>query len=103
MPARPGRALVVFCLLLSGCATARPAGSPPIAPEAANGQAIVTVVATPFYALFKATSCVLSTVLVVPTAAGLALTDRPRRDEEQLVLDEGLGRNCYGSYVYQPL
>ncbi len=101
MPARPGRALVLLCLLVAGCAS-RPAGAPPIPPVAANGQAIVTVVATPFYALFKATSCVLSTVLVVPTAAGLALTDRPRRDEEQLALDEGLGRNCYGSYVYQP-
>jgi hypothetical protein len=101
MPTRPGRALVI-CLLLAGCATARPAGAPPLTPEAANGQAIVTVLGTPFYALFKATSCVVSTVIAVPTAAGLALTDRPRREGEQLAVEEGLGENCYGSYAYQP-
>jgi hypothetical protein len=101
MPARPASALVLTGLLVAGCAS-RPAGAPPITPEAANGQAIVTVLATPFHALFKATGCVLSTVIAVPTTAGLALTDRPRRGEEQLATEEGLGRNCYGSYVYQP-
>jgi hypothetical protein len=102
MPARPARTLVLFCLLVAGCAS-RPAGAPPITPEAANGQAIVTVLGTPFYALFKATTCVVSTVIAVPTAAGLALTDRPRREGERLAVEEGLGENCYGSYVYQPL
>ena len=93
---------VLLLLLLAGCAASRPADAPPISPEAANGQAIVTVLGTPLYALFKATSCVVSTVIAVPSSAALALTDRPQREEEREALHEGLGYNCYGSYVLQP-
>lgn len=86
------------CVLLAACAS-RPPDSPPISPAAANGEAIVTALGTPFYALFKATSCVVGTLVAVPSSAGLALTDRPRRDLEREALHEGVGRNCYGSYV----
>jgi hypothetical protein len=101
MLSRSGPALLT-ALLLAGCAASRPPGAPPISADAANGQAIVTVLGTPFYALFKATSCVVSTIIVVPSSAGLALTDRPRREEEREALHAGLGRNCYGSYVLEP-
>ncbi len=97
-----GRVLAL-CILCSACATTRPAGAPPMSPDAANGQSIVTVLGTPFYALFKATGCVLTTVVVVPSAAVLAMTDRPQREEEQAWLYSGLGRNCYGSYAMQPI
>lgn len=93
---------LLLALVLAGCATARPPGSEPISRDAANGQAIVTALGTPFYALFKATSCVLSTAIVVPSSAGLALTYRPEREEEREALHEGLGHNCFGTYVLQP-
>jgi hypothetical protein len=105
MPSRTGPLLptaAAALLLLAGCATTRPPGSPPLSADAANGQAIVTALGTPFYALFKATSCVVSTVIVVPSSAGLALTDRPRRQGEREALHDGLGHNCFGSYVLQP-
>jgi hypothetical protein len=71
--------------------------------DAANGQAIVTAVGTPFYALFKATACLVSAVVAVPSTAALALTDRPERQEEQAAMYAGLGHNCYGSYALEPI
>lgn len=94
-----GLSIVLTCLLVGACATARPPGSPPIPPEQANGAAVVTALGTPFYALFKATACVGSVIIAAPTAAGLALTDRPEREDERYALYAGVGENCYGSYV----
>jgi hypothetical protein len=102
MSVRPASVLVLV-LLLAGCAADRPPGSAPISADAANGQAIATVLGTPFYALFKATSCLVTTVIVVPSSAALALTERPERDGEREALHEGLGRNCFGSYVLEPI
>ncbi|MEK0084407.1 hypothetical protein [Benzoatithermus flavus] len=101
MIARSARALLLP-LVFAGCAASRPPGAPPISSDAANGQAIATVLGTPFYALFKATSCFVSTVIVVPSSAALALTERPQRDGEREALHEGLGHNCFGSYVLEP-
>ena len=101
MPVRTGLPLLTL-LLLAACATTRPAGAPPMAADAANGQAIVDVLGTPFYALFKATACVASTLIAVPSSAALALTDRPEREYEREALHAGLGRNCYGSYILEP-
>jgi hypothetical protein len=95
--------LLLIALLCGGCAASRPAGAPPMSTNAANGQAIVSAVGTPFHALFKATACLVSAVVVVPSAAALALTDRPDRVEEQAALYDGLGRNCYGSYALEPI
>ena len=102
MPPRPV-SLLLIAVLLGGCAASRPAGSPPMSPDAANGQAIVSVVGTPFHALFKATACLVSAVVAVPSAAALALTDRQDRVDEQAALYAGLGRNCYGSYALEPI
>ncbi len=71
--------------------------------DAANGQAIATTLGTPFYALFKATTCLVSAVVAVPSTAALALTDRAERAEEQAAMYAGLGRNCYGSYALEPI
>lgn len=103
MPPRSARALLLLLPLLAGCAASRPPGSPPISRDAANGQAIVTALGTPFYALFKATTCLVSTVIVVPSSAALALTDREQRDGEREALHEGLGRNCFGPYALEPI
>ncbi len=95
--------LALLALLCSGCAASRTPGSPPMSADAANGQAVVTAIGTPFYALFKATSCLASVVIAVPTTTALALTDRPERQEEQAATYAGVGRNCYGSYAFQPI
>lgn len=99
----PSRAIAVLscACLLAACAT-RPVDAPPISPAAADGGAVVAVLGTPFYALFKATACVFSTVVAVPSSAALALTDRSQRDLEREALHEGLGQNCYGSYILPP-
>lgn len=99
------RVTIVMALVLActSCAATRPPGSPPMSADAANGQAIATAIGTPFHALFKATACVVSAVIVVPTAAALALTNRPQRDEEAAEGYAGLGRNCYGSYALEPI
>jgi hypothetical protein len=102
MPTSPGRALLLCLLCCAGCAAPRPPGSPPLAPEVADGEAILTTLGTPFHALFKATACVLSTAIAAPSAAALAITDRPQRDREVQELARGVGRNCYGSYALQP-
>jgi hypothetical protein len=95
--------VILLALLCGGCAAGRPEGAPPLSADAANGQAIVTTLGTPFYALFKATTCLVSAVVAVPSSAALALTDRPDRDEEQAAMSAGLGRNCYGSYALAPI
>ncbi len=102
MPFAFGRALIV-CLLCAGCATARPPGSPPLSADAANGQAVATAIGTPFHALFKAAGCLVTAIIVVPSAAALALTDRSVRGEEEEALYAGLGNNCYGSYALEPI
>ena len=95
--------VLLLALTCSGCAASRPPGSPPMSADAANGQAIVTAIGTPFHALFKATTCLVSAVVAVPSSAALALTDRPERAEEQAAMYAGLGRNCYGSYALEPM
>jgi hypothetical protein len=102
MLSRP-TSLLLLVLLCGGCAATRPEGAPPMSADAANGQAIVTAIGTPFYALFKATTCLVSAVVAVPSTAALALTDRPERAEEQAAMYAGLGRNCYGSYALEPI
>jgi hypothetical protein len=95
--------LALVALLCSACAASRPPDAPPMSADAANGQAIVTVIGTPFYALFKATSCLVSVVVAVPSTTALALTDRPERQQEQAAMYAGVGENCYGSYLFEPI
>ena len=102
MPTSSGRALLLCLLCCAGCAAPWPPGSPPLAPEVANGEAILAALGTPFKVLFKATACVLSTAIAAPSAAVLSITDRPEREEEVQGLARGVGRNCYGSYALTP-
>jgi hypothetical protein len=95
--------LALVALLCNGCVASRPPDAPPMSPDAANGQAIVTAIGTPFYALFRVTSCLVSAVVAVPSTAALALTDREDRREEQAAMYAGVGQNCYGSYAFEPI
>ena len=95
--------VMVLVLACASCAASRPPGAPLMTRDAANGQAIATAIGAPFHALFKATACVVSTVIVVPTTAALALTDRQEREAEMAESYAGLGRNCYGSYTLDPI
>jgi hypothetical protein len=99
----PRRALptIIILALLSACATPTTDGRS-LSTDAAYGGAVASILGTPFYALFKATSCVVSTAIVVPSSAALALTDRPTRIGEREALHAGLGRNCFGSYLLYP-
>ena len=93
----------ILVLTCAACAATRPPDSPLMSADAANGQGIVNAIGTPFHALFKATACIVSTVIVVPTAAALALTNRETREDEMAESYAGLGHNCYGSYALEPI
>ena len=95
---------LLLCAGLASCAVARPAD--PYAPVSANaydGAIVTSVVATPFYALAKATTCVVSTLIAAPSSAALALTDRVQRDYPRADLHEAVGRNCKGAYYLPPV
>lgn len=115
---RPTATLVLAAWLVAGCSytsTERQsafgptymssAGSPGIEAPGIKARArrdasgAVNVIGTPFYALFKATACVLSAVIAGPAAGVIALTDRPDKARMRQQLDEGVGENCGGSYV----
>jgi hypothetical protein len=71
-----------------------------VSPEAERGgRSAVTVIGTPFYALFKAVGCVGTVVLAAPAAAVVELADRPDKAEMRQSLDRGVGHNCGGSWV----
>jgi|GEM_PF-2484259 len=63
------------------------------------GRNAVTVIGTPFYALFKAVGCVGTVVLAAPAAAVVELADRPDKAALRQSLDRGVGHNCGGSWV----
>ena len=65
----------------------------------AVGVDVINVIGTPFYALAKGVTCVLTTAVAVPVAIGLGLTERPDRASARSELDRGVGANCGGSYV----
>lgn len=83
--------LGALALALAACA-GRP-GEPP------SGRPAVGLLGTPFYALFKAVSCVATVGIAAPGAALVQLTDRPDKEELRRSLDHGVGHNCGGSWV----
>jgi hypothetical protein len=106
-PMRPQPIAALVSLTLGACAAAGPPAVPVDRTEWSQpervaedaGAQVLTVVGTPFYALFKGVACVASTLLAAPASAGLALSDRPDRDIVRAHLNEGVGQNCGGSYV----
>lgn len=109
---RPTATLVLAACLVAGCSytpTERqstfgptyvsPAGPGIEARARRDASGAINVLGTPFYAIFKATACVVSTVIAAPAAGLIGLTDRPDKARMRRQLDEGVGENCGGSYV----
>lgn len=95
---------LLLCAGLASCAAARPADPyAPVSADAYDGAIVTSVIATPFYALAKATTCVASALLAAPSSAALALTDRVQRDYQRADLHAGVGRNCKGAYYLPPV
>ena len=95
---------LLLCAGLASCAAARPVEpGAPVSADAYDGAIVASVVATPFYALAKATTCVATTLIAAPSSAALALTDRVQRDYQRQALHEGIGRNCKGAYYLPPV
>jgi hypothetical protein len=96
-------ATLTLAAAATGCA-APPRHDPtaPVDPLAYDGGVALAVIGTPFFALARATACVGSALVAVPSSAGLALSDRPRRHEEREALQAGVAANCGGPYWLYP-
>ena len=95
---------LLLCAGLASCAAARPdEPGAPVSADASDGAILASVVATPFYALAKVTTCVATTLIAAPSSAALALTDRVQRDYQRADLHEAVGRNCKGAYYLPPV
>ncbi len=106
---RPPQLATLAALLLTLAATATGCAVPPrhdpaapVDPLAYDGGLALAIIGTPFFALAKATACVGSALVAVPSSAGLALSDRPRRYEEREALQAGVATNCGGPYWLHP-
>lgn len=67
-------------------------------PERPDGGALAAA-GTPVYVLFKGLACAATAALAAPSAAALALTDRPDRAALQGELERGLAANCGGRWT----
>ncbi len=86
------RFLLVSILLaggLAGCTN----------PETGQHPTALDVVGTPFYVLFKGTTCLASAILAAPAGAVTSLSTSPERGETLRQLDQGLDHNCGGRWV----
>jgi hypothetical protein len=101
---RRGLSVLMGALALGACQTA-----PTETPEAVRaedrvhpGDAVVSAVGTPFYAVFKGVVCVASVVVAAPIAAVTALSDSRYAPEVQASLGDGVSQNCGPPYVLRP-
>jgi hypothetical protein len=103
--------LLVLAVFLAGCSysNGERQGAFPTAERQADGTVVyreprrdgstaVAIVGTPFFAVFKAVTCVATVVVAAPAAGLIALTDNPDRYEMRRSLDDGVGHNCGGPY-----
>lgn len=86
--------IVLLVISLAGCATNRDREQT----SAAGGEA-VAVIGTPFYAVFKAVSCVATAAMAAPGAAALGLSETPHKEEWREDMNYSVGKNCGGSYI----
>jgi len=103
--------LLVLSVFLAGCSysNGERQGAFPTAERQADGTIVyrepkrdgstaVAIVGTPFFAVFKAVTCVATVVVAAPTAGVIALTDRSDKHRMRQSLDDGVGENCGGPY-----
>lgn len=95
-------AAAALSLIVAGCAAPPRDPARPVSAEVYDGGTVLAVIGTPVFALMKATTCVATVLVAAPTSGGLALTDRPDREAERAVLQEGTARNCGGPYWLRP-
>jgi hypothetical protein len=87
---------------LVGCTTATPRDRYGAGAEQRAGADVTAILGTPFFMVGKLATCIVTTVVAVPSSAALALTDRRARRDERAALHEGMGHNCGGSWVLGP-
>lgn len=103
--------LLVLALFVAGCSysNGERQGAFPTAERRADGTVVyrepkrdgstaVAIVGTPFFAVFKAVTCVATVVVAAPTAGLIALTNRTDKARMRRSLDQGVGENCGGPY-----
>jgi hypothetical protein len=66
------------------------------------GDAMVSVVGTPFYLVFKSVVCVASVAIAAPVAGIAALSENHIAPEIRRDLGDGVNQNCGPPYVLSP-
>lgn len=95
-------------LSLVGCQTATQTAPERVASAAKQeravhpGDAVVSVVGTPFYLIFKGVVCVASVAIAAPVAAVAALSESHYAPIARRELGDGVGKNCGFPYVLSP-
>ncbi|MBI1180684.1 MAG: hypothetical protein GC201_09005 [Alphaproteobacteria bacterium] len=86
------RILILSILMaagLAGCAN----------PETGKQATALDVIGTPFYVVFKGTTCLATALLAAPASAVTSLSTSPYRDETLSQLSSGVDQNCGGRWV----
>jgi hypothetical protein len=95
-------AMVLAMVILAGCAEPVHESSRSVANDTTGGGIALAIVGTPFYAVVKAATCIVTTTLAAPSSAAIALTNRPQREWQRAELQEDVGRTCRGPYYLRP-
>jgi hypothetical protein len=98
--------LVSLCLVvaLGGCETAPTYSSSPSEQMTVvhPGDAVASVLGTPFYLAFKGVTCAVSAAIAVPVAGIAALSESYFAPAIQRGLGDGINQNCGPPYVLSP-
>jgi len=98
--------LVSLCLVaaLGGCGTAPTHSTSPSDQTAVvhPGDAVTSVLGTPFYLAFKSVTCAVSAAIAAPVAGIAALSESYFAPAIQRGLGDGINQNCGPPYVLSP-
>jgi hypothetical protein len=98
--------LVSLCLVaaLGGCGTPPTHSSSPSDQMAVvhPGDAVTSVLGTPFYLAFKSVTCAVSAAIAVPVAGIAALSESYFAPGVRHGLGDGINKNCGPPYVLSP-
>jgi ABC-type uncharacterized transport system permease subunit len=68
-------------------------------PQTGQHPTALDVIGSPFYVVFKGTTCLASALLAAPAGAVTSLSTSPYRDETLADLSNGVDQNCGGRWV----
>ena len=97
--------MLLGALSLGGCQSAIQTSSPDTPRTGGHevtmrpGDAVVSVVGTPFYMIFKGVVCVASVAVGAPVAAVAALSESRFAPEARRGIGDGVSENCGPPYV----